>query len=91
MTKHKYKVGDKVVFTNCFGVCWGVKTITALDEHNGPTYHYTPTDTPWFSTNEEHLTLADEDDIKASLSGDESFSYFQSKYGFMPTETYGCW
>ena len=86
MIKHKFKVDDKVIFTNDFGVCWGVKTITGLDERtNKPTYHFTPTDTPWFSTNEEHFTLATADDLTATAED------LQAKYGFTPTEYYGCW
>jgi hypothetical protein len=102
MTTHRFVVGDKVIFTNIFGVCWGVKTITALDERNGPTYHYEPTDTPWFSTAEENLQLADETDIEISemeihplvddlAECDVKWAYFQQRYGFTPTETYGCW
>ena len=83
---HRFKVGDQVIFTNDFGVCWGIKTITALDERcNKPTYHYEPTDTPWFSTDEYHLTLAEPEDF--SLSPQE----LQLKYGFTPTEWYGCY
>lgn len=85
---HKYKVGDKVIFTNDFGVCWGVKTITALDERNGPTYHYEPTDTPWFSSAENHFQRADEEDLSKAP---DDLAFFQDKYGFVPTETYGCW
>lgn len=88
MVDHKYNVGDKVVFTNIFGVCWGIKTITRQDiRTNRPTYYYVPTDTPWFSTNEENLTLADAED----LANEGNYTYFQNKYGFTPTETYGCW
>lgn len=83
---HRFKVGDKVIFTNDFGVCWGVKTITALDERTGkPTYHYEPTETPWFSTNEIHLTPATAEDLTATAE------QLQQKYGFTPTEWYGCY
>ena len=86
LTKHKYKIGDKVIFVNDFGVCWGVKTITGLDERSGrPTYHYEPTDTPWFSTNEENLILASRSDLRASQEE------LQVKYGFMPTDWFGCY
>lgn len=85
--KHKFAVGDKVIFTNCFGVCWGVKTITELDERNGPTYHYENSDTPWFGVPEEHFRLADTEDLSRDPS---DLSFFQSKYGFTPTEWYGC-
>lgn len=93
MNQHRFAIGDKVVFTNTFGVCWGVKTITALDERTGrPTYHYTPTDTPWFSTDEQHLTIADHDDLVMDMWGlEHKWSYFQDKYGFIPTEWYGCY
>lgn len=91
--QHKYKVGDKVVFTNTFGVCWGVVTITELASRTEkPTYFYEPTDTPWFSTQEEHLTLADEEDLIMSRWGfDQAWGYFQAKYGFKPTEWFGCY
>lgn len=90
---HKYAVGDKVIFTNVFGVCWGVKTITALDERNGPTYHYEGSDTPWFSVAEVHFCLADAEDIlvDATMTKEIKCVYFQRKYGFTPTEWYGCW
>jgi hypothetical protein len=97
---HRYKVGDKVIFTNIFGVCWGVKTITSLEyrpttrDDNGPQrpcYHYANSDTPWFPTDEETLRLADEEDLIMDLWGFGDLSFFQRKYGFKPTETYGCW
>jgi len=82
---HKHAVGDKVVFTNCFGVCWGVKTISALDERSGkPTYHYEGSDTPWFSSAEEHFIPATAEDLEATRD------QLQAKYGFTPTERYGC-
>lgn len=89
---HKYKPGDKVIFTNIFGVCWGVKTITKLDERNGPTYYFEPTDTPWFSTAEEHLQPVTTEDLIMDQWGFEAkWDYFQQRYGFTPTEMYGCW
>ena len=92
MAEHQFKVGDKVIFTNIFGVCWGVKTITALDERNGPTYFYEPSDTPWFSVSERNLKPADEQDIRMMKNGLEAaWSYFQDKYGFPMKETFGCW
>ena len=88
--KHKFSIGDQVVFTNCFGVCWGVKEIIALDERtNRPTYHYKDSDTPWFSVGEEHFRPADNEDLIMMVFDDLSF--FQIKYGFIPTEWYGCW
>lgn len=88
MNNHKYQVGDKVIYTNDFGVCWGVKTITSLEyrattrDDNGPqrpTYHYEGTETPWFSVDEKNFTLADVEDLTA----DDEF--LQTKYGFKPT------
>lgn len=84
--QHKFSVGDKVIFTNDFGVCWGVKEITGLDERTGrPTYFFEPTDTPWFSSGEEHFTLAVAEDLTASAYE------LQQKYGFTPTEWFGCY
>ena len=82
--EYKFKVGDKVVFVNDFGVCWGVKEIIALDERtNRPTYHYADSDTPWFSVCETNFVLADEEDL--SLEFDENWQFFQKKYGWKPT------
>jgi hypothetical protein len=81
---YKFSIGDKVIFTNDFGVCWGVKTIIGHAERTGmPTYHYEDSDTPWFSVHEENLTLATDEDIL--LDFDENVRYFQTKYGFTPT------
>ncbi len=81
---HKFKVGDSVVYTNSFGVCWGVKVITALDTRGDRlTYHYADSDTPWFSVGEESFTLADESDLMAARRGDAEF--LQAKHGFTPT------
>lgn len=67
---HRYPIGAKVVFTNDYGVCFGVKTVTGHDERGGrPTYHYEPTDTPWFATDESNLTLADDQDLIVDRDG----------------------
>lgn len=72
MPEHKFKVGDRVVFTNDYGVCWGVKTITELcsrsydlwgEKKTVPTYHYEGTDTPWCSIEERNFQLADDEDL----------------------------
>ena len=66
---HRYAIGDKVIFTNDFGVCWGVRTITGLDSRSDrPTYYTTPTDAPWFSIDERNLTPATDTDIAVSES-----------------------
>lgn len=83
---YKYAVGDKVVFVNDFGVVWGIKTIIGLDERtNKPTYYYEGSDTPWFSVNENNLIRPDAEDF--DLSRDE----LQVKYGFKPTDYFGCY
>lgn len=77
---HAFQVGDRVIFTNDFGVCWGVKTITELDTRCGrPTYHYEPNDTPWYSTDQRNLKLADTEDAGLDWGG------LQAKHGFKPT------
>jgi hypothetical protein len=56
--KIKFKIGQKVIFTNDYGVCFGEKTITGIDASSkarGVCYFYEPTDTPWFATSEENL------------------------------------
>lgn len=95
-TKHKFKVGDFVVYTNDFGVCWGVKVISELDTrnydlwgdpHTVMTYHYVGTDTPWFSVNECHFVMATDED----LMNNGNDNYFQNKYGFKPVDYFGCY
>lgn len=89
---HIYAVGDQVVYTNDFGVCWGVKTITRLDSHpttrdddgpRKPTYHYKGSDTPWFPVSERNLSPADEEDLWFAAMGIDE--HFQRKHGFIPT------
>jgi len=91
---HKFKVGDQVIYTNDFGVCWGIKTITSLEyrstsrDDDGPqtlTYHYEGSDTPWYSVDESNFTLADTEDFNATAEE------LQQKYGFTPTEWFGCY
>ena len=87
---HKFKPGDRVVYTNDFGVCWGVKTITKCDtrtydlwgeSYTKPVYHYEGQDAWWFGVDEDRFILADEMDL--AYEGDDI--YFQSRYGFQPT------
>jgi len=55
--EHKFKIGDKVNWTNSNGVKLGVRTVIGLDvRSNRPTYFLDPIDTPWFSVGEEELT-----------------------------------
>ncbi|MES0207910.1 hypothetical protein NKJ93_02270 [Mesorhizobium sp. M0028] len=67
MTAPKFKTGDKVTFTNEYGVVFTGKTITKLDtEWKGidqtPRYFYTPSDSPWFSVSQDRLSLEGEID-----------------------------
>jgi hypothetical protein len=81
---YKFKVGDKVVFTNEYGVCFGVRTITGLDTRGGePTYYHAPTDCPWFASDEKLFRPADVLDLEAHERGDTQ--YFQDNYGFDAT------
>lgn len=89
---HKFKVGDKVIFTNIFGVCWGVKTITGLtfthwstEDNKAPAYDITPTDTPWFPCEEKYLVKATKKDLTSSIEE------LRARYGFVPTEYFGCY
>jgi len=69
MPAPKYSVGQVVIFINYAGVNWGPVTITEVvdDPDRGWTYFYTPTETPWYSTKEEHLyDPADQDTIDAA-------------------------
>lgn len=85
----KFNVGDHVVFTNEYGVCFGVKKIIEQVEwaltrdDNGPKtprYHYEGSDTPWYPVAEKHLTLATGEDMIYHARDDQV--YFQEKYGF---------
>jgi len=90
---HKFKVGDRVIYTNDFGVCWGVKTITECtsrpwtreDYPQRPTYHYEGSDTPWFSVDENNFKLATEHDLMMADWWFGAEDYFQTTHGFIPT------
>lgn len=63
-TAPKFKVGDKVVFTNDYGVVFPGREITEVVvwcdgdyENDYWRYHVTPTDTPWYPHKEKHLSL----------------------------------
>lgn len=56
----KFKIGDRVTFKNDYGSTWPNVTITGIEYWEGysdPRYYYTPTDTPWFASREEHFSL----------------------------------
>lgn len=53
----KYKVGDRVIWTNDYGVNWGARTIKEVGEPDewGGRYYIYPTDTPWMYVREKNL------------------------------------
>ena len=57
----KFKVGDRVIYTNEYGVCWGEVTITEIAPADhplskwGPHYFIAPTDSPWCPVKEEDI------------------------------------
>ena len=57
---NKFNIGDKVIYTNDNGVCFGEKTITDVREisysETGYGYKIEPTDTPWYYFKEEEFT-----------------------------------
>lgn len=58
----KFKVGDKVIYTNDYGVCWGEKEIIEVvfeSWDKAPRYHYKNSKTPWFPVSEKNLRKAD--------------------------------
>jgi len=86
MTDPKFSPGDRVVFTNEFGVCWGVKTITSQEPpltEGGPLrYHYANSDTPWYPVSEVNLKAADAEDLDwAGQDWEEVAMLFQAKHG----------
>lgn len=90
-THYKFDIGDKVIFVNTFGVVylWTISEKTTYQpRRDGPyvrAYHHEGTDTPWFPTQETELRFATKADLKASPQE------LQQRYGFTPTEWYGCW
>lgn len=62
----KFKVGDKVVFINDYGVNWGEKTVTEVVHNHvrGATYFITNDGTPWFDHSERNLFLPTDPAIK---------------------------
>jgi len=81
MTTHKYNIGDNVIYTNEFGVCFGVKTITeqGTDAHGLPGYKYDGSSPAWWFTNESRFALATDKDLKFTPE------QLQKRYGFNAT------
>jgi hypothetical protein len=52
----RFKPGQKVVYTNPNGVCWGEKTVVShVIDRGRPRYMITPTDTQWYAVDESYL------------------------------------
>ena len=88
--RHKFKAGDVVIFVNDFGVVWRwtISERTTYERYTGeviPAYHHEGTQTPWFPTEETRLRKATKADLTASDAE------LQQRYGFTPTEWYGCY
>lgn len=82
---HKYKVGDRVIFVNDFGVVylWTISELTTWETASGkvlPAYHPMGTQTPWFPYEESRLHKATDLDKMSTPTE------LQKKYGFTPTE-----
>lgn len=76
MSTHRFREGQKVIYVNEFGVCFGVKTITELTVVNDqPCYHYEGSDTPWFAKKESEFRAATPEDLHATAAE------LQLKYG----------
>lgn len=86
---HTFNPGDLVIFTNDFGVCWGVKKIISqeppLTQGGSLRYHYEGSDTPWYSVDEHNFKLADAEDLEWAKDGHRHDQRFQDKHGFTPT------
>ena len=54
----KFKVGDVVIYTNDYGVCWGCHMILEVeyDKIRGWLYYIDPTETPWYGVPERCLS-----------------------------------
>lgn len=87
---HKFKRGDVVIFVNDFGVVyrWTIDILTTWETASGqilPAYHPMGTQTPWFPYEESRLKKATDLDKKSTPAE------LQKKYGFTPTDYYGCY
>lgn len=65
MNAPKFKVGEQVLYTNDYGVEWGLRTIKAVHDGKGfsspvPRYFIEPTDAPWFPVAEDNLARVPE-------------------------------
>jgi hypothetical protein len=52
----KFKIGERVIFTNSNGVVFKDKIVTGIEKvKNGFKYFYSPTNAPWFPVPESSL------------------------------------
>lgn len=79
---YKFAPGEQVIYTNDYGVCWGLRTVKALDvwEDGLPRYYIEPTDSPWCSVSEKNLVKADPEDLHVAWYMGADF--LQKKYGW---------
>lgn len=56
MSRHKFKLGDRVEMVNDYGVSFPGKIIVSVETTTyGPAYKIKPTDSPWFAVPERNL------------------------------------
>lgn len=59
MKRLHFRTGDKVIYTNDQGVCWGEKTVVRVEFFYGRNWYFiTPTDTPWCGAHARELRSA---------------------------------
>ncbi len=82
---HKFNVGDKVVFTNDYGICFGVYTVRAKIPHRTvPMYSVGSEDGERVRACDDNLSKADEDDL--NIPDAVASDFFREKYGRKPTQ-----
>lgn len=84
--KFKYNLGQQVIYTNEYGVCFGIKRVIYRVYDNGKCkYIYENSVTPWHPVEEERFTIPDDNDIFVGNNIGLNNGYFQKKYGFDAT------
>lgn len=85
---HKYNIGDKVIYTNEFGVCFGIKEIIQVtfkkkrdSDIYVEKYVYKNQGSFWFSNDVKYFTTPTEEDLIKNKKCD--LQHFQNKYGFI--------
>lgn len=59
----RFRVGDPVIYTNPYGVCWGERIVSGHEIWTGENYadhryYLTPCDTPWYPVSQACLEAA---------------------------------